>query len=177
MNLLFLKNPTSVIPNRSAVFTARLEGAPTAAKINVPVLSRTSLNEIVTKVKPMPVFGTFLRDVLAASGGPDGAARLFPLGLEGPGTAGRTVETNPNVTIQTWVKIVHEGQNLTWSENVFKVEDVGPNLGTTCCFFVDRAKGVVVEIRDTGNRMPPNQWVTIAAEMRDLFVAFNDASD
>ena len=53
------------------------EYAPTAAKINVPVLSRTSLNEIVSKVKPMPVFGTFLRDVLAASGGPTGLRDCF----------------------------------------------------------------------------------------------------
>jgi hypothetical protein len=150
--------------------------APSAAKIQVPVLSRTSLKEMVSKVNAMPVFGTFLQDVLAAAGGLDGAKPLFPLGLEGPGTAGRTVETNPNITIQAWVKTVHEGQNLTWSENVFKVEDVGPILGTTCCFFVDRAEGVVVEIRDTGDRMRPSQWVTIATEMRDLFTALNDAN-
>ncbi|MBV9356765.1 MAG: hypothetical protein JO023_14725, partial [Chloroflexi bacterium] len=150
---------------------------PTAAKLRVPVLSRTSLNELVSKVRQLPDFQTFLQSVLAAAGVTNPRLRLFPYGLQSARDRGRTVEDNPDITIGDWVKSVHKGENLTWSENVFEVENVGPKLDTKfCCFGEVRAEGVVLELRDTGVRVRPDDWVPLATEMRDLFTALNAAT-
>src|SRR5262249_2489632 len=101
------------------------QSGPSAGKLKVPVLSRTSLNEMVSKVPQLPHLNQFEQDVLAAAGGGNAGRRLFPYGVQSAGGRGRTVEDNPDITIHEWIKGVHEGKNLTWSENVFSVEDVG----------------------------------------------------
>ncbi len=148
--------------------------APTAAKINVPVPSRTSLNEMVSHVQQMPPLDTFVGHVTAAAGTVDPGAPLFPLGLQRQSNPGRTIEVNPGITVRQWLQTVRNGQNLTWSENVFHVEEVGPKIDTKCCFWEVRAEGVVIELRDTGKSVKPDNWWFLADEMRQLFRHFNN---
>jgi hypothetical protein len=154
--------------------------APRAAKMRVPVLSRSSLGKLRAAVTIDDVNG-FKRDVLvaaqAANGGLPGVltAPLFPLGLDTPGHPARTIEAAPDISIERWLQSVLDGQNLKFSDETMGFEKVGPATGVACCFFEAREKGAVLETRalDSNQLVPMDEWEAFARKVVELHQALN----
>ncbi len=157
--------------------TGTLDGSgPSAAKLQVPVLSRSSLAELRGKTT-INHFPTFLTDVAAAAGltVAQSAFPLFPLGISNPKRK-RTVEADPTITIKRWVRTVFDGQNLTFTDEVKSFEKVGPAVPGCLCFCETREKGAVLEIRalDGDRRVQPKFWPDLADEVVSMMTQLND---
>jgi len=150
---------------------------PRAAKMMVPVLSRSSLSELKDKAQ-MPAAPVFRADVMTAAGEPGGnaATPLFPLGLDTPGHAGRTIEATPDITVAQWLQSIYNGQNLKFSDETKDFEKVGPsNVPCFCGLMTTREKGAVMEIRalDGEQLVAANRWGHLADTVSQAFVALN----
>ncbi len=157
--------------------TSSLDGSgPSTAKLQVPVLSRSSLAELRGKTA-IDHFPTFLTDVAAAAGltVEQSAFRLFPLGISNPKRK-RTIEADPTITIKRWVRTVFDGQNLTFTDEVKSFEKVGPAVPGCLCFCETREKGAVLEIRalDGDRRVQPKFWPDLADEVVSMMTQLND---
>lgn len=154
------------------------EMGPAAAKLNVPILSRSSLAEL-RKATTIAAFGPFLDHVLAAAGrtSQESTLPLFPLGIANPKRT-RTIEAQPTITIEQWVKSVFDGRNLTFTDETKSFESVGPVLGTCLCFWETRADGAVIEIRalDGDRPVEPARWDGLAKDVVGMMRSLNDTS-
>lgn len=154
-----------------------LEGTgPSTAKLQVPVLSRSSLAELRGKTT-INNFNAFLTDVTKAAGLTVQQAQfpLFPLGISNPHRK-RTVEANPDITVAQWVKTVFDGENLTFTDEVKSFEKVGPSVPGCLCWCETRAKGAVLEIRalDEKRRIAPEFWADLADQVVAMMRELND---
>lgn len=152
--------------------------APTAAKLNVPILSRTGLGALRNKVTiPPDQYAAFRGHVLVAGGlgAGDGGTPLFPIGLNAPGDSERTIERNPDITIAAWLNGILQGENKSFSDKTFGFENVGPATGTTFCFFSTYEKGAVMEIRALDAPLAPALWAPFGTAVGTAFRALNAA--
>jgi hypothetical protein len=160
------------------------EPAPTYAKQNLPVLSRTNLGAIRNKVKDMPSLEVFTHDVLTAAHlAKDGP--LFPKGISDSGQAEDqgSIEANPHITIGKWLAGIYGRKDLSWNDSLnsmggkFSFEDVGPELPYCNCLpwlGSGRAIGAIVEIRNAdGNLVPLEKWVDVGKSFAEIFMNLN----
>jgi hypothetical protein len=149
--------------------------APRAAKMMVPVLSRSSLAELKAKTR-IPDAAQFKAHVVAAAGlQPEHLKqRLFPFGLDTPGHKTRSIEARPDITIDQWLQSIIRGKNLTFSDETKRFEDVGPRT-PSCCFFTSRAQGAVLEIRalDDKRLVPLGSWRPLAKTVVEVYQRLN----
>jgi len=176
-SLRFIKEQYSTWDEFSDDLTRSLEGTgPGAAKLQVPVLSRSSLAKLRNKTT-ITNFQAFLTDVTAAAGltATQSQFPLFPLGISNPKRK-RTVEAEPDISIAEWVKSVFDGENLTFTDEVKSFEKVGPSVPGCLCCCETRAKGAVLEIRalDEKRRVPPKLWSDLADEVVAMMQELND---
>jgi hypothetical protein len=158
---------------------------PASAKHFLPVMSRTNLGDIRTKVAHMPAFGQFEADVLAAANlaAGDATLRLFPHGLEGGLDQARTIDANPDITIRAWLAGIYRGRDLSWSETrtsagkPFKFEGVGPDIPRTflhCLpWFSTRAEGAILELRNLDGIVPVARWTNVSVAFAEVFRNLN----
>lgn len=173
----FIKQKYAGWDEFSADLLDALEGSgPGAAKLQVPVLSRSSLAKLRGKTT-IASYPAFLTDVTAAAGLTLNQSQfpLFPLGISDPKRT-RTVEAEPDISVADWVKSVFDGENLTFTDEVKSFEKVGPSVPGCLCWCETRAKGAVLEIRalDANRRVPPRFWPDLANEVVAMMRELND---
>jgi hypothetical protein len=167
--------------------------APGYAKEFLPVMSRTNLGAIRNKVKDMPPFSDFLKDVLAASKTAEDAP-LFPKGILEENTeddevarpevkAIHSIGADSGIAVRKWLEGIYGGKDkVVWSDTLnssgkeFGFEKVGPALSGSCCAWLctSRAEGAIVEIRNAdGGLVPLADWIEVGESFAEIFMRLN----
>ncbi|HYJ29771.1 MAG TPA: DUF4157 domain-containing protein [Allosphingosinicella sp.] len=154
--------------------------APASGKHLLPILSRTNLGVIRSRVR-MPGLDQFVADVVGASGiGPaDGRARLFPLGLDAGEGSRRSIDLQGAITVREWLGRIYAQEDHRWSETSdhgggsFAPERVGPIKSKWCGLSSTRALGAIVELRNVGQPVRPQRWQAFGKTLADIFTGLN----